>query len=812
MSAIWLDLRRTARSFARRPGYVVATVVSIAVGIGSTTGVYAWLDNLILRPLPLVPGIDRVVAFNGAAADGTTGGAPRTSYPAFLDWQAGLGGVATLAVTAPMRLILRGDATGVAEMAWGLLVSEEYFSLLGVPASRGRTLSEQDNHAQRPVAVISDGFWRLRLAGDPGAIGRRLWLNGADFTVVGVMPPRFTGHDVGYAFDFWLPLSLQPLLGPSGNLLDNAKARWLSGIARLRPGRTFAAADQRLREVAARTSEARGERPVSSAAFVPLREWRAGSVFGPLLSALLAVAGLVLLLCCANVAGLAAATHLAATRETAVRLSVGARRWDVTRLFVIESALLTLAGAGFGLLLALGFRSILPAMVPPTPLPVRLDMTFTWRIAAMGLGATVVTLVLAGLTPAFRASRLDPLAVMRGATPPPGSRHHWIQQALVVIQVAVASVALVVALFFLASLRASARIDPGFSNPEEVLLLGLDFNASGLDSTQGLEALDRVLTAIRAKPGVRSAAAATMVPLGAGGHRFAPTSVEGYDPPPDTDMNIEVSHVSSAYFETMEIQVLRGRSFNDQDRGGASAVAIVNQAFVDKFWPGQEAIGRRIGQGRGWATVVGVTRNGHYDNLSEAAKPIVFQSLRQWYVPTVTVHVRTSADPRSHAQPLRELITALDGSLVPLDPRTLAEHASVSTFAPRIGAIALGIFSTLALGVSLVGLYGIMGFTARRERMDTAIRLALGATPRQVKCRVVWRAVKLSGVGIAIGLGGAFAFVTRIADRLPGTQPTDVSAYLAVAALGAITAAGAAYLPARGAARQSTVSVMREGA
>lgn len=386
----------------------------------------------------------------------------------------------------------------------------------------------------------------------------------------------------------------------------------------------------------------------------------------------------------------------------------------------MESGLLTAAGAIAGLGFALSFRGLLPALIPPTPQPVQFALSLNWRIATLALAGAVVTLGLAGLVPAVRASRLNPAVVIRSTAPIPGSRRTLIQRGLVVLRIAVASMALVAPLFFLISLRGGARVDPGFANPEAVLLLGVDFNAAGLDQPHGLETIDRLLLGIGAQAGVQAAAAATMVPLGAGGHRFAPTKVEGYDPPATEDLNLEQSQVTPGYFELMGIAVVRGRRFSARAREASGLVAVVNQAFANRYWPGQE----------------------------------------------------------------------------PLGHRTLAEHASVSTYPSRLGSVALGGFGLLALGLAMVGLYAVVSSTTGQERRDTAIRMSLGATAGRVGGRMVGRAVQLAMVGSAAGLAGGFALVTAIADRLIGIHPSDPVVYVVAAAACLTAMAGAAYWPA----------------
>ena len=809
MSSFGLDFRQALRSLRSRPVYAVVAIASIASAVGATTAVYNWLDNLVLRPLPQVPNVSALYALNGAAADGSTSGAPRIAYPLFKEWRTQVRGIAGMAAASPTRLALRVDTIAHAQPLWGVLVTGEYFDVLQVRAIRGRTLRRDDEDAARPVAVISDRFWREQLAADPAVLSRALVVNGAGVSIVGVLPPGFQGHDVGYGFDIWLPVSLQPLVMTSGNLLTDQGARWLSGIARLTPDASLDLTRAELRRVSERVSASSGERPVTTAALIPLREWRAGSILAPLLSILLPITGLLLLLATANVASLSLLHVAARQRDTGLRLALGGSTRDVMRTFLVESAIVVAAGGTLGVLLGRWLRGMLTAMVPPSPQPVRFDLALNWRIAAVAFAATAVALLLAGVIPAWRAARLSPVNVMRAGVAGFWTRRNVLQRGLVVLQVSIASVALVCATFFLKSQIQAKRVDVGFSRPEQVLLLGVDFNLAQLSADQGAAALTEIIERVGGQPGVRSVSAATMVPLGAGGHRFAPTVVDGYVAQPSEDMSIELSQVGAGYFATMGIPIVQGRGIGPEDRAGSASVVVVNEAFAKRFWPGQDALGRRVNQGSAVATVVGIARDGHYDNLTDPTSPIVFWPLAQWYRPAVTLHIRSDGDPKLLVESLRRVIQSVNSAIPVVDPRTLAEHMQVSTFAQRIGSRALGIFGGLALTLALIGLYATISFAVRRERRATAIRLCLGATRATVGRRIVSGALRLTGVGLVIGLAGGYAAATLIAGRLPGVAPTDLTAYAIVAGLALSGALVAAVLPAGRAAQQPPMEAMR---
>ena len=809
MSSLQLDLRHALRSLRKRPVFAFVTIASIASAVGATTAVYNWLDNLVLRPLPLVPNVESLYALNGAAADGSTSGAPRIAFPHFREWRSQVRGIAGMAAASPLRLALRVDAVAHAQPVWGVLVTGEYFDVLQVMPTIGRTLRRADEDGALPVAVVSDRFWREQLAADPAVLTRSLTVNGAGVSIIGVMPPGFLGHDVGYGFDVWLPISLQLLVMTSGNLLTDRATRWLSGIARLAPGASLQETRSALDATAQRVSASLGERPLTGAALIPLREWRAGSIFAPLLSILLPITSLLLLLAAANVAGLNLLQAVSNQRDTGLRLALGGTARDVMRTFLTQSVLVIILGGTLGVLLARWLRGILIAMVPPTPQPVAFVLAFNWRIAAAAFVGTALALFLAGVIPAWRAAHASPLDVLRAGSAGFWTRRNLLQRVLVVLQVSIASVALVAATFFFKSLTATKQLDVGFSQPERLLLLGVDFNLAQLSAERGAVALREIADRLAAQPGVRSVSAATMVPLGAGGHRFAPTVVDGYVPQPAEDMALETSQVADGYFATMGIPIVNGREIRAEDRVGSAAVVVVNETFVRRYWPNQDPIGRRVDQGRGWASVVGVARDGRYDNIAEPSTPMIYWPLAQWYRPAVTLHVRTDADPKPMIESLRRVIQGINSAIPVVDPRTLAEHMQVSVFAQRIGSRALGVFGTMALMLALIGLYATIAFAVRREHRATAIRLCLGATSTRVARRVLSGALCLTGCGLVIGLAGGYVVTVQISDRLPGVRPSDVTAYATVALVALIGATLAALLPASRAARQEPMEVMR---
>ncbi|MDQ3744725.1 MAG: ABC transporter permease, partial [Acidobacteriota bacterium] len=773
MRTLWRDLRGGLRMVRKHPGLTLTVVLSIGLGIGVNTTVFTWMEALVLNPTPLVRDADRLVAVNTAKPDGTGIEADPFSYQTYLDWRDSARSFDGLIAHTLIRLNLRQGEETQGRPVWGEIVSGNYFDVAGVPAALGRTLTPDDERVASRVAVLSDGLWRSRFAGDPSVVGHSVLLNGADVTVVGVAPRGFRGILASYDMGLWVPVTLQPVLQNSNNRLVDRSSRFLQGTARLKPGVTLAQADAELRALALRVSQEHGETPVTAAAVRLMRQRFSGVGFYPLFSGLLGVTALVLLIACANVANLLLARASSRRKEIAVRLALGASRWRIVRQLLTESLLLSLLGGAAGLLFAFWAKDFFLVFIPPTPQPYVLGLTMSWRIVIYAFLVTMAAVLLFGLTPALRASRPDPGEALKAEGRGASSSHSRLRGALVVVQVTFSVVALVCAGLFVRSLRSAEKIEPGFADPSHLLLVGTDLNAAGLKPEEGIAAADRLLERVRQLPGVAAAGYSTMVPLGFGGHAYADTKVEGYVPAPGEEMSNERVIVGDGYFETMGIPVQQGRAITADDRAAGQRVAVINETFARRYYPGQDPIGKRIDQGQGWATVVGVAKDGKYQQLDETPAPLAYYSLRQWYAPSFTLHVRTVGPPRARAEEVRGTFAATDSNLPFLDPRTMTEHMGAATFRQFFGASMLSVFGSLALLLVALGLYGVLSYAVTQRTRELAIRVALGSSPGDVTRLVIKQGIIMTGVGLVIGTPLAVAAGRFLQSQLLGESATD---------------------------------------
>ena len=808
METLWQDLRFALRSIRKNPGFTAVVVLSIGLAVGVNTTVFTWMDSLILNPYPVIRDADQLLALNTANTDGAGSGEPPISYPAYIDWRDSAKSFDGMVVYSPVRVNMRVEGEEQGEPSWGQFVSGNYFDVLRVPAESGRTFLPDEERSAAPVTVLSYNLWKRRFGGDEAIIGRHLLLTGFPVTVIGVAPPRFAGTIVGLGFDFWAPVTLQPPVSEGGNRLNSREDRWLQGFARLKPGISAEEARGEMMALATRISAANGETPVRGASVKRMREQFLGSLLFPLFSALLVVTGLVLLTACANVANLLLARSAARQREIAIRLALGAKRGRILRQLLTESLVLSLIGGGAGLLLALWGRDVLLVFIPPVPQPVSVAIDMNAGVIGFAMAMTFLTAGLFGLAPALRTSRPNLVPVLKDGDR--GSRGgSKLKSALVVAQVALSLVSLTCAGLFLRSLQRARSMDLGFRDPDQVLLATTDLRLAGLNDDAGVVVVDRLLERVRALPGVKAAGCSTMVPLGFGGHSFSSGRVEGYTPQTDEMPSAERVIVSPDYFETMGIPLAAGRSITNQDTKESLRVAVVNEAFARRYWNGEDAVGKHLDLGAGWATVVGVVRDSKYQDLGETPYPVVYSPLTQRFASGLTLHIRTTGEPKELTEAVRSEFTSVNANLPFLDPRTLTEHISAASFVQFVGASMLSGFGALTLLLAAVGIYGVLSYAVNQRQREIAIRIALGANTRDVIRLVLREGVRLTAIGLLLGSVGSILAGRLLSSQLLGVSPSDPLTFSVVGLLLGVVAIVACLLPASRASRVDPVQVLK---
>ncbi len=803
------DMRHAFRGLVRTPAFTAVAVLTLAIGIAAITTVFSWVQAVFLQPLSGVPDHASLRLVWGRSRDG---GQRSFSIPNFRDLQK-----ACQAGEVPMEAASYALAT--ANLMEGerperlrvSLVSGNFFDVLRVPAAAGRTFTadEGDTPGAHPVAVLSHRFWQRRFAADPGLVGRTIRLNGQPYTVVGVAAPDFHGADIGLSVDLWIPVAMEERILGGESRWDLRGWNWMHAIARLRPGVTDAQAAPALAAVSARLAKAWPDNNDGVTHHL-YRFWNAPGAREPLLA--LTVAGamalLVLVLACANVANLLLVRALGRRREAAIRLALGAGRGGLIRLLLAEGMALAVLAGGFGLLITFWSRRVFELVTPASDLPPGPTPALDLRVLAFAAAVSLSTGVLFSLAPALQMASPELAGVLRdeGAAVS-GGRKGRLRSALVVVQVALSCVLLISAGLFARSLREAARLDPGFS-ARKVLLASLDVFPGVYDEARGRTFYRELLRRLAALPGVESATLAMQLPLSGS---FSSTSVEitGYVPKPQEEMTIGYNVVGPRYFETMGIPVLHGRGIMIEDDERAPSVVVINEAMARRYWKEGGALGGTIQRGDARLTVVGIVRNGAYRRLREEPQPYMYLPLFQSYLSATVLHVRTGGDPAQLAGAVREAVRQLDPSLPLSSLQTMDEHLQRATFELRLLVAFLGGLGTIALLLSTVGLYSVIRYAVSQRTRELGVRLALGALPAEVARLVLGQGLVLALCGAGLGLAAAFATSRLLASQLYGVSATDPAVFASVVALLAGVSALASWLPARIAAAVDPIVALR---
>jgi predicted permease len=814
MATLFKDLRFALRSLAKRPGFAVIAVITLALGIGANTAIFSLVNTVLLRPLP-VPQPEQIVAVN---LRGKSDSIQAFSYPNYKDFRDRNQALSGLLVYRFVVLSLSRD--GANDRMWGYEVSGNYFDVLGVQAIKGRTfLPEEDRtRLSHPVAVISYGSWQRRFAGDPDVVGKEVRLNNHPFKIIGVAPEGFNGTEVVYTPEIWLPVSMIEWIEPGAKWIDNRDSGNLFGIGRIKSGVSVNEAQASLNLLAQQlakeypdTNEGQVVKLTPSGFIIPdLR----GSVVS-FTWILMAAVGLVLLITCINLAGLLLAKATDRRKEIAIRLALGASRRRLIRQLLTESVLVSLIGGLAGFWLALWIIRLLLALRPPIDFPLTIEVSVDWRVALFSLGISLVAGAVFGLAPALQSTRPVLTSALKDTTAQAGYSRSRLRSVLVVAQLALSLMILIGAGLMVRALQQLRTMSPGF-DPSNALTASFDLGLQGYDEAKGKQFYRQVVERVESLPGVKSAALTTSIPLSL---NYSTNNIYVEGQPVERGTNVPMAMVCSIgprYFETIGTPLLHGREFTNQDRQDTEKVAIVNETFVRRLIPdatsAESALGRRIsfegGQGP-FLRIVGVARDGKYFNIYEEPRSFIWSSLNQNYNNSASLVVRTTGDSDTALAGVRNAVRALDVDLPLYDVRTLDDHLLLALFPGRIAASVLGAFGLVALILAAIGIYGVTSYSVAQRTREIGIRMALGARLADVLRLVVGSGLKLVAIGVGLGLLGAYVLTRALTSLLSGVSPTDPVTFIFVSLLLIAVAVLATYIPARRATKVDPLVALR---
>ena len=803
------DLIVSFRRLRRSPGFTAAAIVTLALGIGANTTVFTAVNAILFRSLP-VQQPSELVALNTHVAHAEY---PTQSLPNYRDFR-DRNNVFSGLITYGVAQISLSQGNGNNTLAWGYTVSGNYFDVLGVSAYRGRVLHPEDdrNKNGHPVTVISYGCWQRRFASDPDVVGKTIKLNSRNYTIVGIAPAGFSGTEVIYTPDFWAPMAMQPQI-EGYDALDNRRNSSYFVIGRLKPGVTRASAEAALNSLA---KDLGREYPEANEGMqiVLSPPGLFGNFFRGATRAfaivLMALSGVVLLIACANLAGMLLARASDRGKETAIRLALGAGRGQLVRQLLTESLLLALIGAVSGVLLAVWLTELFASWRPPVDIPVIPTIAVDARALAFAALVSLATGVLFGLGPALRSARADLAPALKSGPAIEHLRRFHMRDILVSAQVAMSVLLVVASVLVVRSLQQALNVPLGYE-PRHAAAVGMDLSLQGYDETRGRDFQRRLIEKVRALPGIESAGLVNMLPLSL---NFSNSTifVEGRPVPKAADAPMAAMYrAGPGYFRTVHTNLVAGRDFDERDQPGSKHVVIVNQAFAREMLPNENPLGKRFrysAREGDWNEIVGVVADGKYRSLGERPTPAVFRSFQD-YGPTTTVVARSSLPEQTVVGILRRAVSDLDPSISLFHVGSLTEQLGLVLFPARIAASVLGASGVLALILASTGIYAIMAYAVSRRTREIGIRMALGASSSQVVRVVLGRGAVLLSIGAAVGIGGALAASRLFSPILYGISATDPATYSVALALMALVACAACWFPARKAIRVDPMRSLR---
>ena len=819
---LWQDFRYGFRLLAASPGFTIVAVLSLAVGIGANCAIFSFADALLLRPLPVARPGEVLTVGSRSSVEAFNASSLISSYRDYTDIRDRNKSFDGLAAFSYLTAAFANDPTATPKLKMGMMVSSNLIPLMGVEPALGRTFRPDEDQVpgRDAVVVLGRTMWEQEFASDAGVLGRTVRINGVPFTVIGVTPESFTGMNAVVRSDFFVPIMMSPRV-ISDQRTGSLEARDVRNYrlkGRLKPGTTQAQAQSELTAISADLERAYPTTNKNQQFFVKteLQSRIAEDPPDAMLIAMLSTLAIgVLLVACGNVAGLLTSRAPVRAREMALRLAIGAGRGRLIRQLVTESLMIAVAGGVLGLGVGYAGMLLFRGIEIPSDLPIRLAFEMDRRALVFSFGVAVASAVIFGLVPALQASRTDLTAIMKASDAvAPGRRRRWGRAILASGQVAVSVVLLVVAMFMYRGFRTQLMIGPGYRT-DHLMMMGFDTSLIRYSDVQAQQFFQDVADRARTVPGITAVTMTTSIPMlndTIGGVGIAP---EGFQFPPGKE-NTETlaSRVDEYYFDTMGIALVGGRPFTRRDDEHAPRVAIVNQHLAQHYWPNQDPLGKRFrlkSAKDAWVEIVGVAKTSKYIFIAEPPTDYLYLPYRQNAAPSMVLVAQSAGDPAALAAPLRDVVRGLDVNMPLFHVRTMEQlyrMRAISVFNVLITMV--GAMGVMGLGLSIVGLYGLVAYSATRRTREIGIRMAIGATAPTVLRMVLRQGLALALTGLVIGLAASFGAGALLAAAFPsGDDQRDFVSLAIVAPVVLIVTMLATYVPARRASRVNPMEALR---
>jgi putative ABC transport system permease protein len=813
MGTLLQDMRYGIRMLMKNPGFTIIAVLTLALGIGANTAIFSVVNAELLRPLPFRDSGRLVSVATANSRMHTSNGS--TSYPDFLDWQSQNQVFEKMAAYTDATFTFTGQEHPA--HLEGASVSAETFDLLGVSPELGRTFQAGEDGPNHHVVIISDHLWKQLFKGDPGIIGRVITLDHSGYTVVGVMPADFRYPVQREPEAIWSTLS--PLNETSDNsppMVQHRGAHFLTCIARLKPGVTLAQAQAAMDVIASSLSKQYPDTNKYMSVHLSSEQERLTGAIRPALLVMMIAVGLVLLIACVNVANLLLARATTRGREIAIRTAMGAGRVRVVRQLLTESLLLAIFAGVLGTALAFWCSDVLVRLSPEN-LPRVGEIHIDGWALAFTAGLSLLTGILFGLAPAVQSTQSNIVEALKegSLSTTAGRSRHGLRSSLVIVEMALALILLVSAGLLIRSLIRLQSVNPGF-DPHNVMTASLDLPDAKYSDPKKAEFFRELTPLLNALPGVQSAAAVFPLPM-SGDEIRTSFQIEGRPVAKSDEPHTSIRGVTPNYFGTMRIPLLQGRDFTERDEAKATPVIIVNQAFAQQFFPGENPVGKHIqagisNGGPGTAPmreIVGVVGNVKFEDLTTEFSPESYIPYGQLQFGSVTIVARSAIDPQGLAKPIASVVQSIDKDLPTYAPKTVEQYLNGTIAVPRFNTFLLAIFAALAMILTAVGLYGVISYTVAQRTHEIGIRMALGAQPADMLRLVVGQGMRLALMGVGLGLVAALGLTRFLSSLLFGVSSTDPVSFAVVVVMLFAVVLLACYIPARRAMRVDPMVALR---